>query len=304
VALGDAGGRILARERQATRPSGSARDDVARIAELARRVLRAAGVEAAQLAAVGVSAPGPLDRARGRLLGAPNLPGWGEVPICDWLAEQFGARVHLENDADAAALAEWRFGAGRGCAHMVFLTMSTGIGGGLVLDGRLYRGTGGAGEIGHAPVEWDGEPCACGARGCLEAYIGGAAWTRRLRAAAPDASAVVELAGGRARVRPEHVVAAAGQGDAYACAEMERFNDYLARAIVAIGFTLAPERVILGTIAVGAGEQLCIRPVRERVAARLWPAIGARLAILPAALGPELPDYAGLCAALEGLRVD
>lgn len=300
VALGDARGQLRARDRWPTRPTGRAREDVERIAERARRLLARAGVASAQLAGVGVSVPGPLDRESGRILGPPNLPGWDDVPLRAWLGEALEAPVQLENDANAAALAEWRFGAGRGCRDMVYLTMSTGIGAGLILGGRLQRGTGGAGELGHVPVEWDGEPCACGGRGCLETYIGGAAWTRRLRARAPDGSLAVRLAGERTRVLPEHVVTAARQGDDFALAELERFNDYLARAIVMLGFSLAPQRVILGTIALAAGEDLCIAPVRERVAARLWPGIARHLEIVPAALGAALPDHAGICAALEG----
>ena len=194
------------------------------------------------VACVGVSAPGPIDAAGERLLYPPNLPGWGDVPVRRILADALGVPVHVENDANAAVLAEWRFGAGRGFDDVVYLTASTGIGAGVVLGGRLQRGhAGNAGEIGHAPVEWDGLPCVCGQRGCLEAYVGGAAWTRRLQAITPETSAVARIAGGVEHARPEHVVAAAGEGDAFAHSEMERFNRYLARAIVTLVFVLAPE---------------------------------------------------------------
>lgn len=257
------------------------------------------------VAGVGVSAPGPLDRERGALLSPPNLPGWLDVALRDRLAEALGLPVILENDANAAALAEWRFGAGQGCRDLVYLTMSTGIGAGLILGGRLHTGAGGnAGELGHVPVAWDGEPCACGQRGCLEAYAGGAAWTRRLRASAPAEGRVAALAGGRDAVTPEHVVAAAREGDAYALAELERYNGYLARGLVALAFSLAPETVVLGTIPTAAGEALCLEPVRALVRERVWPVIGERLRIVPAALGERLPDLAGLCVALEGAAPD
>ena len=103
------------------------------------------------------------------------MPGWGRVPLAAWIEAELGGPVALENDANAAALAEWRFGAGRGHRDIVYLTMSTGVGGGLILDGRLYRGhQGNAGELGHIPLEAGGERCACGMRGCFEAYAGGA----------------------------------------------------------------------------------------------------------------------------------
>ena len=243
---------------------------------------------------------GCLDRSRGALLAPPNLPGWDDVPLRDLLAEALDLPVRVDNDANAAALAEWRFGAGQGCRDLVYLTMSTGIGAGLILDGRLHSGAGGnAGELGHVPVEWDGEPCACGRRGCLEAYAGGAAWTRRLRAETPEASAVVAKAGGRERVTPEHVVAAAREGDDFARAELERFNGYLVRGLVVVTFLLAPELIVLGTIPTAAGEELCLGPVRRAVQERVWPVLTRELRIEPAGLGERLPDLAGLCVALQ-----
>jgi glucokinase len=257
-------------------------------------------VAPASLRGVGVAAPGPQDRERGALLGPPNLPGWDDVPLRDALRDALGVPVRLENDASAAALAEWRYGAGRGFDDVVYLSMSTGVGGGLVLGGRLYTGSSGrAGELGHVPVEWDGEPCRCGQRGCLEAYVGGAAWTRRLRALAPEGGRLLALAGTREQVAPEHLLDAARAGDAFALAELERFNDYLARAVAGIAMALAPQVVILGTIAAAAGEALCLGPVRERVRARIWTGIERDLRLVPGALGAELPERAGICVALQ-----
>jgi glucokinase len=296
-ALADDGGSLLRRETRPTALSGDARSDVTRIAEIARELIAGEG-----LSGIGISAPGPIDMDAGVLMQPPNLTGWGAVPIRDWLAEDLGCPVRLENDANAAALAEWRYGAGRGLTDLVYLTMSTGIGAGLIFNGQLVRGQDGtAGELGHAPVEWNGAPCACGLRGCLEAYIGGAAWSKRLRADAPEASAVLALAqGDRSRITPRELVAAAGQGDAYALTEMERFNDYLARAIVHIAFAFAPQAVLLGTIVAAAGETLCLGPVRERVARHVWPHQAPYMQILPAELGDDLPYLAGICAAREG----
>jgi glucokinase len=298
-ALGDAAGRVRARWRRPTGPCGDPARDVARLLDDARAFLAEQGVAAAELRAVGVAAPGPLDRARGALLAPPNLPGWDDVPLRDALADGLGAPVQLENDASAAALAEWRFGAGRGFQDLVYLSMSTGVGGGLVLGGRLHTGvSGNAGEWGHVPVEWEGEPCACGRRGCLEAYAGGAAWTRRLRAEVPRDSRALALAGAREAVAPEHVIAAAREGDAFARAELERWNAYLARAVELVVQALAPEVVVLGTIAAAAGE-LCLAPVRARVAARVWPVLGRGLHVVAAGLGEELPYRTGLCVALQ-----
>ena len=303
-AIGDAAGNLLASQRRPTSPSGHGAIDIAAMIEDLRRLVRETGVSMRDVDAIGVSVPSPLDPARGVVLNPPNLPGWHEVPVRDLLHEAFGVSVFVENDANAAALAEWHFGAARGFDHVVYLTMSTGVGGGLILGGRLYRGVlASAGEFGHAPVEWDGEPCSCGQRGCLEAYVGGAAWTRRLQRIAPPGSRATQLAGSRDAMRPEHVVEAARAGDAFALAELARWNHYVARGIVWIVMGLAPQAVVLGTIAVAAGEELALAPIREQVRARVWPFLSESLQILPAALGATLPFRAALGVALEGLRV-
>jgi glucokinase len=292
--------RLIALRQRPTAATRNPRADVARIVRDARELIAQAGLSTDPIEAVGLSVPGPIDRSTGTLHDPPNLPGWQRVPIRNWVADAFGCMVSIDNDANAAALAEWQYGAGQGARDLVFLTMSTGVGAGLVVDGRLVRGhSGNAGEFGHIPVESDGERCRCGLRGCLEAYVGGAAWTERLRAQCPANSDAAQRAGGSSRVTPEHVVEAARNGDAYALSELERFNGYLARGIANIAFALAPERVILGTIPTAAGDGLCFAPVRDLVRSRIWPQLDRGLKILPAALGAELPGYAGVCVTLS-----
>jgi glucokinase len=301
IAIADPDGRLIAHETRPSRISGDPEADVLAIAADAADLITRSGLATSDFDAAGLSVPGPIDHERGAILDPPNLPGWRDVPLRDRMSEILGLPVRIENDANAAALAEWRYGAGRGCSNLVYLTMSTGVGAGLILDGRLYRGhQGRASEFGHTCIEWEGEPCGCGRRGCLEAYLGGAAWTRRLRDITPPASRVYALAGARERVLPEHIIAAAGEGDTFAREEMQRFNHYLARAIATLSFTLAPEAIVLGTIATAAGEELCLKPVRTLVAAQVWPALYEGMRILPSGLGKELPYYAGVCAATEG----
>jgi glucokinase len=240
------------------------------------------------------------------VLSPPNLDAWDDVPLVDWLRDEIGAPTYLENDANAAALAEWRFGAGQGFEDVVYLTMSTGVGGGLILGGRLYRGVGRtAGEVGHTRVSWDPDAqlCGCGARGCLEAYVGGASWSRHLRETAPPDSRMVELAGGIEKLSPKQVVAAAREGDEHALAEMARFNRYLARGVANLCFVLAPQVVVLGTIPTAAGEELCLAPVREMVKNLIWDAIDRGVQIVPAALGADMPDQAGLGVAMVAIEV-
>ena len=182
--------------------------------------------------------------------------------------------------------------------------MSTGVGGGLVLDGRLYRGTGGAGEVGHMPVEWgaDSELCGCGRRGCLEAYVGGRRWTERLARITPAASRVAALAGAPAHARPEHVIAAAREGDAFARAELERWNRYLARGLIALSYVLAPEVFVLGTIATAAGEALCFEPLRRALAAAVWPSVARHIDIRGSALGEDRPLLRGAVRGARGVE--
>ena len=182
--------------------------------------------------------------------------------------------------------------------------MSTGVGAGLILGGRLHRGRIGAGEVGHAPVEWDGEACAYGLRGCLEAYVGGAAWARRLRRLASPDGRVAALAGGREAITPVHVVAAAHEGDEFALDELRRWNGYLARGIAWLEMVLSPEVVVLGTIARAAGETLCFDPLRRLVAEHTWERTGGGARIVAAELGDDLPDRAALAVAAGAVEAD
>ena len=133
--------------------------------------LDAAQVSLAQVAGIGIAAPGPLDCNTGIVYSPPNMPGWNDVPLRDIFSEQFHVPIYVENDANAAGLGEYMFGAGRGCTDMVYMTISTGIGGGVISNGKIIEGASGtAGELGHMTIDWHGERCNCGNVGCLE-YI-------------------------------------------------------------------------------------------------------------------------------------
>ncbi|HIF93267.1 MAG: ROK family protein [Myxococcales bacterium] len=306
VVVGDHSGQLLEHIRKPMENSGDWRADLACLVADGRELV--AGWQertGERLGRVGVSVPGPADTRRGILLNPPNLPNWHNAPIGDVLREAFSVEVRVENDANAAALAEFEFGAGRGCRDMVYLTMSTGVGAGVIADGQLLRGAfGAAGEAGHLPVESPGEKCRCGLSGCLEAYVGGHAWRSRLQRVVPVDSAVYSLAGrDREAVRPEHLIAAARRGDLFACGEFDRWLDYMARGLVPIVMLLEPERIVLGTIPTAAGEALCFEPLRKRVTRLVWPHQSERLDIIATELGDELPQRAGLAVALSGLSM-
>ena len=299
VALGHANGEILAESRREDWASGAWPTDLERLEAQSRELLRGAGVREDELDGLGLSAPGPLNPETGIVVEAPNLPGWRQVPIAERIGAAFGVPCRLENDANAAALAEWTFGAGQGSAHMLYLTMSTGVGGGLILNGELYRGAHfAAGEVGHIPIVPGGRTCSCGLRGCLEAYTSGAGIAARIREdiAAGRAPGMLERAGGD----PDSVsarlwVEALRAGDAYAQALKDDFVEHLAQGLAGLVIGLDPECIVLGTI-IERNRDLFLDDLRDRVSERIWPVL-RDVRIEAGALGPKLPAYAALCAA-------
>lgn len=197
---------------------------------------------------LGIGVPGLVTRA-GVLRASPNLTDVTELDVKDRVSEALDRSIHVDNDATCATLAEWHFGAGRGLDDLVLVTLGTGIGGGIVMGGRLQRGANGfAGEIGHMVVDPDGPRCPCGRRGCWERYASGSALARLAReASAIGSSRVVELAGGdTATVTGEHVVAAARDGDSIAESVIDEFARWIAIGLVNLANALDPRALVIG----------------------------------------------------------
>jgi len=256
------------------------------------------------IAAIGISCGGPLDAKTGTILSPPNLPGWDAVPITKLLSERFGVPAALQNDANACAVAEWRLGAGRGARSLVFCTMGTGFGCGLILDGRLYEGTNGyAGEIGHIRLTPDG-PVGYGKAGSVEGFCGGSgiAQLAKLRLDAWLASGHrTRLAAGPA-LSAQNVAEAAEAGDELARRIFGEVGDRLGAALAMAVDLLNPERIILGSIFVRAERWL--RPAMEAALAReCLPAALAACHIFPAELGENLGAVAALLVAPVAGRV-
>jgi glucokinase len=260
-----------------------------RLFALGRSAVEESGVAWPAISAVGIGAGGPLDAARGVLIAPPHLPGWVNVPLTQLAEEALGIPAALENDATAAAAGEHRFGAGAGTRHMVYLTISTGVGGGIVIDGRLYRGAGGnGGELGHVTVDYDGRPCrGCGRRGCLEAYVSGTSIAERAREAGMDGAVAAD------------VTAAAMAGDPVASAVWDETVNALACGLTSIVNLFEPELVVLGGgVVSGTGEQL-LRPVRTRVLADSMPPAAAGVQIVEAGLGERVGVVGAAAIAIE-----
>ncbi len=203
-----------------------------------------------RLVGVGVGAPGLIDASRGVIHRLVNVPGgWRGVPLRRMLRERLRCRCAVDNDANVVALGEWRFGAGRGTRQSVYVTLGTGVGGGLVIDGRLIRGhTGAAGEIGHMSLARNGPRCACGSRGCLEAFVGTAAILRKARRALRQRDGVlgriVRDSGGH--VTPELISRAARAGDRAARRIWEELGADLGVGLANVVNLLSPERIVIG----------------------------------------------------------
>lgn len=269
LALMDEAGRLRKTFDIPTRAHEGGEALIARLIEAAGRVL----AEGAGVLGIGIGSAGQIDFATGTCRYATEaLPGWTGMPIADRFRAAFGLPVWVENDANAAALAEHRYGAGRGLSDLICLTLGTGIGGGAIAGGRLVRGAHGAGgELGHIPVEPGGAPCACGSSGCLEAYASATGILRMARESGVEAGSARE------------VYALAAGGDAAALAVTERAARYLAQGIVAMVAAFDPQAVLIGGGVSQAGD-LLFAPLRRHLEAN--PFVRGRCAVRPAALGP------------------
>ena len=297
VALGRSDGKILSRKSIPTEVGRLRPQEVLeRLAALARELM-AEMKEGDRPAGAGISCGGPLDSKAGVIQSPPNMPEWKSVPVRAFFEKALSLPVRVENDANATALAEWKYGAGKGTKNFVFLTMGTGIGGGLILDGRLYRGTNDlGGEIGHQTILMNGPLCGCGKRGCLEALASGPAIARLARESMVYGrhKRVLALAGGRpGDITAAHVVQAANDGDAFARQILEEAGTYMGLGIANVIQMLNPERIALGTIAVHAGEHI-LNPIRAAVAEYAWKRSADACEIVPAALGDEAQDLAAI----------
>jgi glucokinase len=296
AALVDAQGTLLARAAARTDAAGGPRAVVQQIRQLVAEV--AAGVAPDALAGVGVCAPGPLDGPAGVVLGIPTLPGWVDVPIVAWLTEALRLPVVLENDGVGAAIGEWRFGAGRGLNDFVYVTVSTGIGGGVIADGRVLRGRRQlAGHIGHMTTAPQGETCRCGNRGCWEAQASGTALgtlARHHAARTPDSL----LAPHGAALEAPQVFAAARAGDALALDLVAREAAALGLGIVNLLHLYSPERVVLGG-GVSSGFDLLHPGIERHV--RSWALPPFRdVPVVAAALGQNSGIVGAACLVLRG----
>lgn len=281
------------------------------IRQTIHRLIQTHGIDCEQIEAIGISCGGPLDPKRGMIHSPPNLPTWNDVPIVAMLQDEFGVDCRLENDANAGAVAEHRFGAGQGVQNMIFLTMGTGMGAGIIIEGRLYHGASDvAGEIGHIRLTPSG-PVGYNKAGSVEGWASGGgiaqAATQRVVAAMENGevtSLVAQLATDRI-LTAKDVVDAARQGDELARQILSSTGSRLGEALAILVDLLNPELIVIGGLAMRLRESL-LAPARAAMEREALPAAARACRIVPAALGERIGDVAAICVATglaSGLRL-
>lgn len=251
-----------------------------------RELLKETNTQAKDIEGIGFGFPGQIDCQNGVVRLAPNIPGWVDVPIAKIMEDEFAIPTRVDNDVRCAALGELNFGAGKGCENLICITVGTGIGSGLIVNGKLVRGaSNAAGEIGHIKLDIAGGPlCGCGDRGCLEAFASG-----------PSIVAMAEeyIKGGKSTkyrelanpdITPYVVSVAAQQGDAVAKRIFTIIGEYIGVGLASVVNLLNPEKIIIGGGVAAAGDIL-MNPIKETLVKRAMPISGAAVEVVPAQLG-------------------
>lgn len=266
-----------------------------------RKVLADTSLLFSDIASIGISCGGPLDAERGIVLSPPNLKGWDDVHITEFFESNTGIPAFLDNDANACAVAEWKFGAAKGKKNVVFLTFGTGLGAGLILDGRLYGGTNGnAGEIGHVRLRRSG-PVGFGKTGSAEGFCSGGGIGRMGRAAAKadknGAAALIGYAGGIENINAKNIAELAREGDAFCCGIYRRCGEMLGETLAILIDLLNPECIILGGVYMRSHD-LLDEGMKKVLAREALDISSGVCEILPAGLSESIGDFAALSLAV------
>ena len=259
-----------------------------------------AGIPISDIAAVGISCGGPLDAERGLILSPPNLPGWDEVPVCAFFRSRWGIPARLMNDADACAVAEWKYGAGRGLSHVIFLTFGTGMGAGLILNGKLYEGAcSSAGEIGHVRIGGDG-PVGYGKRGSFEGYCSGSGIARLARILSEERAQPGKPypIGGKENPSAKEIAEAARGGNEDAAEVYREAGRRLGTGLSILVDVLNPQMIVMGGVFMRSHDLLEDEMLRVMQRECLPHALEA-VRIVPSELGERIGDYGAVVAGLD-----
>lgn len=288
IALVDENGKIIYSNSVPTYAKMGYEYTVNNIKQAIKDLMKETETEAKDIQGIGFDFPGQVDYKTGVVKLAPNIPGWVNVPIAKMIEDEFHIPTRIDNDVRCAALGELKFGAGKGCENFVCITVGTGIGSGLVINGQLVRGaSNAAGEIGHIKLQMqDGPICGCGDTGCLEAFASGPS----IVAMAYDyikggkSTKFREMAGAEGEITPYMVAKAAEEGDPVAKRIFEIVGEYIGIGLTSVINLLNPERVIIGGGVAEAGD-LLFDPIRRTIKERAMVVAGSAVEIVPAQLG-------------------
>jgi glucokinase len=283
-------GQVVAKEYHPTLAGEGPQSVINRILSAIGHLLKVSNIDLSQLHSISIAAAGAIDVDRGLVTSSPNLPGWHNVPLRDMLNQKYKVKTFLINDANAGALGEHHFGAGRGVNNLVYLTVSTGIGGGIIINGRLYSGpSGSAGEIGHMTIDVNGPRCSCGNIGCLEVLASGTAIASEAirRISQGGESSLSQMAGGKIEnITAELVGVAAWGGDGLAAEVISKVAAYLGVGMVNLVNIFNPEMIIVGGGVAKIGE-LLLEPARQVVRERAFKLPAGAVRIVSAQLGED-----------------
>ncbi len=288
IALVDGEGKIIYSNSVPTYAQMGYEYTVNNIKQAIRDLMKETNTDAKEIEGIGFDFPGQVDYKTGVVKLAPNIPGWVNVPIAQMIEEEFNIPTRIDNDVRCAALGELKFGAGKGCENFVCITVGTGIGSGLVINGQLVRGAANAaGEIGHIKLQMNGGPiCGCGDTGCLEAFASGPSIVAMAQEYLKGGKSTKfrEMAGADGEITPYIVAKAAEAGDPVAKRIFEIVGTYIGMGLVSVINLLNPEKVIIGGGVAAAGD-LLLDPIRKTVKERAMVVAGNSVEIVPAQLG-------------------
>lgn len=295
-------GEMIAREYCPTLADEGPQSVIDRMLASVDHLLGLRNIDSSQLHSLSLASAGIIDMEKGIVTLSPNLPGWRDILLRSIVEERVGTKTFLLNDANAAALAEHRLGAGRGTSNLIFITVSTGIGGGIIIDDRLYFGaSGGAGEIGHTTIDVNGPKCVCGNVGCLEVLASGTALAGEAirRIGDGEKSSLTEMVEGKIEnITAEKVALAAQGGDSLALEVITRTAEYLGVGMVNLVHLFNPEIIVVGGGVSKMGD-LLLEPVRQVVRERAFPRLAQDVRIVPARLGDDAGVFGAAIFAFE-----
>lgn len=289
IALGliDPLDRVVAHRRAPTNASEGPEAAVERMAKSIAELEEALPADG-KIVGVGICSPGPLDHEAGMIIDPPNLTGWRNVPLQQMLADRLNLPVTLEHDAKAAALGEYHYGVGRGGQSMVYIVVGTGVGAAIIIDGQLYRGMHNfAGEVGHITIDWDGELCESGIRGCVQGYMCGPSLAhhyQRLREQAEQSRSLDS----HQSITGEQVAQLAEQGDDLAGQVMTQAGEALGIAVASLAMVLDIELYVIGGSVVKAGD-LLLEPARQTMPKYCFQSVASKVQVVPVGLGDDGP---------------